>query len=598
MKEDGIIDAGQLEQALVPPVIIPYSSALRDSGYHFVDYLAQQAKQAAAIKLLTEDSYVIRSTIDPELQKSAEAALQEGLASYEARGGRAKFSEAELNLTEKVQKLDQSKSSQESAPSWLRALRSTKMPLYDVHWPAAVVLQGSGSKTGRLQVGLADGRVLPLEAAASARGRLKPLDVVHVQVLETRAGMARAELRIRPQVQGTAVVLENRTGRILAMAGGFSYALSQLNRATQTYRQPGSALKPITYLAALAKGLQPNTIISDSSITLPPIGKASRHASEDSYWSPQNYDGSSGSKLSLRQALENSRNLATAHLLEGGIADRPEASLDKVCELAREVQVYRTCVRYYPFILGAQPVRALDLARFYAGIANEGLLPEPHAIESISLRGQLRYDYGAPRLEKIKSADAAAFYQLKSILQGVVLRGTAARLADLAPYVAGKTGTTDEAIDAWFVGFSNDVTVAVWVGYDNAKGRRTLGSKQTGANVALPIFEPIMRASWKIYPKSVLAPPTSEALLKLVPEDSTTATKRSRFQIVEYLRKDAKGKAVDARYALSVQPRPRGQDAFASGAEDGTQSWGWGEQSGRNSQPAPQYNRQDKHGIF
>jgi len=107
-----------------------------------------------------------------------------------------------------------------------------------------------------------------------------------------------------------------------------------------------------------------------------------------------------------------------------------------------------------------------------------------------------------------------------------------------------------------------------------------------------------MRASWKIYPKSVLAPPTSEALLKLVPEDSTTATKRSRFQIVEYLRKDAKGKAVDARYALSVQPRPRGQDAFASGAEDGTQSWGWGEQSGRNSQPAPQYNRQDKHGIF
>jgi membrane carboxypeptidase/penicillin-binding protein len=475
------------------------------------------------------------------------------------------------------------------------------------------VLPESGSKAGRYQVGLSDGRILPFEAATSLRGRLKPFDVVRVKVSETRTGAARAELRIQPQVQGTAIVLENRTGRILAMAGGFSYASSQLNRATQTYRQPGSALKPVTYLAALANGLQPNTLVSDSPLTLPPIGKASRRA-QDAYWSPQNYDGSSRSTISLRQALEHSRNLATVHLLTGGIADRPEAALDKVCDLAREAQIYRTCVRYYPFILGAQPVRALDLARFYAGIANEGAVPEPHAIESVSLRGQVRYEFGAPRLQKIGSADPAAFYQLKSILQGVVSRGTAARRADLAPYVAGKTGTTDDAIDAWFVGFSNDVTIAVWVGYDNAKGRRTLGDGRTGANVAIPIFEPILRASWNIYPRSVLAPPTSEASMKLVRDDAATSPKRSRFQIVEYLRKDAKGKSIDARYALlskdrseaSARRRSRGHDALALSTGNGTQAWPWfgqerpsGARQGWNGDlGAPQYNMFDQHGVF
>ena len=164
------------------------------------------------------------------------------------------------------------------------------------------------------------------------------------------------------------VVLENKTGRILAMSGGFSYPLSQLNRATQAVRQPGSAIKPLSYLAALGHGLQPNTLISDSSITLPPIGQGRSRAQD--YWSPKNYDGGGGGTLTLRRALENSRNLATAHLLDGGIEDKPEASLDRLCELAQEALIYRECLRYYPFVLGAQPVRPVDLAAFYAAIAN------------------------------------------------------------------------------------------------------------------------------------------------------------------------------------------------------------------------------------
>jgi penicillin-binding protein 1A len=584
MKEDGAIDAAELESALVAPaVVVAYHPHKRDKGFHYVDYVAQQAKRLAGINLLTEESYVIRSTIDPELQRAAETALQDGLAAYERQTGRARFSEAELNIADRVREADA-----RDNPAWLSALRAARPQLYDVHWPIAVVLpQAAGKKqperlqSERLTAGLLDGRVVPLELARSARGRLKAYDVVYVQVTEKTDGGARAELRVRPQVQGAALVLENKTGQILALAGGFSYPLSQLNRVTQAWRQPGSALKPLTYLAALAKGLQPNTLISDAPITLPPIGKAARR-NRDSYWSPQNYDSRSRGSLSLRQALEASRNLPTAHLLAGGIADKPEASLDKVCELAREAQLYRSCSRYYPFILGAQPVRMLDLARFYATVANEGTVPDIHAIASISVNRELRYEHARPAPIRIEAADSAAFYQLKSILQGVVLKGTAARMSHLAPYIAGKTGTTDDEIDAWFVGFSNDVTVAVWVGYDNAREKRDLGSGRTGANVAIPIFEPIIQASWKIYPKSELAPPSAEALEKLVPEGQSKEARnrdtrnkdnrQRRTRIVEYIRKDAKGKAIDARYALLGKSsrfdvtarRQRGHEAFAT----------------------------------
>ena len=214
--------------------------------------------------------------------------------------------------------------------------------------------------------------------------------------------------------------------------------------------------------------------MSDEPITLPPIGGG--RAREQDYWTPKNYDGGGGGVLTLRRALENSRNLATVHLLDGGIENTPEASLDRICELALEAQIYRECVRYYPFVLGAQPVRPIDLAAFYAAIANEGVRPAPYVIEFD--RAQ-RPDRLSPRSESavtIGSVDRAAFYQLKTMLQGVLARGTARSIAGLAPYVAGKTGTSDDENDAWFVGFTNDVTVAVWVGYDNADGkRRTLG---------------------------------------------------------------------------------------------------------------------------
>jgi penicillin-binding protein 1A len=361
------------------------------------------------------------------------------------------------------------------------------------------------------------------------------------------------------------VVLENKTGRILAMAGGFSYPLSQLNRATQAARQPGSAIKPLSYLAALGRGLQPNTLVEDDEITLPPVGGGR----DKDYWTPKNYDGGAGDTLTLRRALENSRNLATVHLLDGGIAEKPEASLNRLCELALEAQIYRECMRYYPFVLGAQPVRPIDLAAFYASIANEGARPVPYVVESIEHDGETVYRH-EPASVPIASVDRAAFYQLKTMMQGVLARGTARSLAHLSPYVAGKTGTSDDENDAWFVGFTNDVTVAVWLGYDNADGkRRTLGGGATGGGIAVPIFEPVMRAVWaNVAPKAALAPASADAkrALSCTAVDPDSGDARQRGGITECFRIDPKGRIIDtqnkliSRASASARHRDRDED--------------------------------------
>jgi membrane carboxypeptidase/penicillin-binding protein len=515
LQEDGAMAAAEPGRGLPPlPAMTAYERPRREIGYHFVDQVAREAKALAGIEAITANSYTVRSTIHPQLQRTVESALQEGLYRYERSAGRLQFRAAEANLAKAVQRIETQQKPGERRPAWQQALAAARLPLYDVHWPPAIVIQRPGGKKGDAwRVGLADGRVLPLAIDnAAAQRRLVLHDVVLVRVVESKGkGGMRAELRVRPVVQGAAVVLENKTGRVLAMSGGFSYPLSQLNRVTQSVRQPGSSIKPLSYLAALGKGLQPNTLISDDMITLAPIGTG--RAREQDYWTPKNYAGGGGGVLTLRRALENSRNLATVHLLEGGIEHSPEASLDRLCKLALEAQIYRECLRYYPFVLGAQPVRPIDLAAFYAAIANEGLRPNPHTVESIERNGIVVYRHDPKSAVTISSVDRAAFYQLKTIMQGVLARGTARVIGGLSPYVAGKTGTSDQENDAWFVGFSNDVTVAVWVGYDNAGGkRRTLGGGATGGAVAVPIFDTIMQATFaQVAARAALAPPSPEA---------------------------------------------------------------------------------------
>ena len=404
-----------------------------------------------------------------------------------------------------------------------------RLPLYDVHWTPAVVVEKRNypGRAIRSASACATAARLPLSTYGSrtrsgsrsmtwsTSKSLKRSDSPRRQA--TQQAAPASSFACGRRVQGTAVVLENRTGRVLAMAGGFSYPLSQLNRVTQARRQPGSSFKPMTYLAALNSGLQPNTLVDDAPITYPPIGGTNRYTRDTDYWSPHNYDGGSSGTMTIRRALEMSKNLATARLLDGGIASEPSQSLDEICRLAIEARVYPKCERYYPFVLGAQPVRPIDLAGFYAAIANEGKRPTPHVIESITQDGREIYkaDEG---LRRLAAVDPAAVFQLRTFLQGVVARGTAARMSSLSTFIGGKTGTSDEFNDAWFAGFSNDVT-------DRGLGRLRQRQGQAHARQRpgrlarsrSPIFEPIMKAVWaSIAPQTPLPRPSPEAARHLI----------------------------------------------------------------------------------
>jgi len=611
MQEDGAISAAQKDEAMAsPPKLVAYQHPRRDTGFHFVDFLGREAK-ADGVASLTARSYTVHSTIDAQLQRDTEAALQEGLARYELSTGRMQFRGPEANIGDAVRKLEGD--NRAATPAWQQALQAARLPLYDVHWTPAVVLTKGGGKKGdeAIRVGLPDGRILPLAVWSGAiRRGLGIYDVVYVHVAESKGGETKsrskpriggtqsgaaalqsggqaggqAQLRVRPTVQGAALVLENKTGRILAMAGSFSYPLSQLNRVAQSQRQPGSAMKPLTYLTALQHGLQPNTLVPNEPITLPPIGSGADgrdvisrdyggYARPQDFWSPRNADYNEGGLFTMRRGLESSINVVTAHLLDGGISDSPEKSLDAVCATAVAAKIYSECVRYYPFVLGAQPVRMIDLAAFYAAVANEGALPQPHGIDSIEENGHTVYEYPKTPLPWIGAADRASFYQLKTMLQGVVARGTARAIGGLSPYIAGKTGTTEDAVDGWFIGFTNDVTVAVWVGYDNADHkRRSLGANATGARVALPIFEPIIQAIWAehVAPKTLLSGPSPEAgkLLVDVPIDYVTGNRVAGGGFIEHFRRDAAGQIEDTQYQLASR------DGYYYGGDQ----WGYSDQ--------------------
>jgi membrane carboxypeptidase/penicillin-binding protein len=577
MQEDKVAGAEAVNPGVTAvPRIEPYQKPRRTAGFHFIDHLLREAKTLVGMQSLTSESFTVRSTINSKLQRATEEALQDGLSRYELASNRLEYGGPELNLGEGIARVTNEESTRAmrrgrvERPMWQSALQNAKLPLYDVHWPTAVILDKRPGAP--IRVGLRDGRIVPLKVPERVSPeKLKVNDVIYVNVIEgKKQSDARAELRVRPKVQGAALVLENKTGRILAMAGSFSYPLSQLNRTSQALRQPGSSIKPVTYLAALHRGLQPNTLVLDQPVTLPPIPGVSTH-----YWTPKNYDGSSWGSITLRRALENSKNLVTTRLLDGGIDKDPTKSLEQICDLAVQAKIYPECMKNYPFILGAQALRMIDLAGFYASIVNEGQRVSPYAIDAIEKNGHAIYRHQSGTPIWLADGDRAAFYQLRTLLEGVVARGTAASMRHLAGFVGGKTGTTDNENDAWFVGFTSDVTVAVWVGYDNARAQRTLGRGSTGGHVAVPIVEPIIQATWNVVgPKTPLPPPSAEAAkrLRAIPIDYNSGQKLASARsgaFTEYFKLDAHKALRDTQYLLtSRHAAVRGEPPRAQAAPD------------------------------
>lgn len=506
MLEDGAITQAEAEEAIAQPLVTDSGEATATvSGDYFAETVRREIQDVYGNDALYEGGLSVRTSMVPRLQAIADRSLREGLIAYDRdHGWRGPVA------------------TMENFDDWPRQLAEIEEPPGIGIWEMAVVLEVTPEQA---MIGLKDRSrgVIPFSEMEWARPwrenqRVGPApdsvedvlalgDVVLVEPLSsatTEITVVNAEgetpprqysLRQIPNVEGALVAMDPHTGRVLAMTGGFSYEESEFNRATQAIRQPGSSFKPFVYMTALEEGYTPSTIVLDSPLAI-------YQGPGLELWRPTNYEeGSFLGPVPLRQGIEKSRNLMTVRLLQ-------EIGLEPVRDLAQRFNVYDDMPLYYSMALGAGETTVARMTAAYGMIVNGGKKIVPTFIDRIQDRTGAtiyRHDDRAcdvcngvewssqevPVLPDDRPAvvDPVVAYQMVSMLEGVVQRGTGARLRALGIPLAGKTGTTNESFDTWFVGFTPDLVVGVYVGFDQP---RTLGPRATGSRVALPIFGAFM----------------------------------------------------------------------------------------------------------
>ena len=347
-------------------------------------------------------------------------------------------------------------------------------------------------------------------------------DVVYVEKSDGEDdGPNTYKLRQVPKVSGAIVVMDPYTGRVLALAGGFSYAQSEFNRATQAYRQPGSSFKPFVYSAALDNGYTPSSVVMDAPLEI-------NQGPGLPLWRPQNYGGKFYGPSTLRLGIEKSRNVMTVRLAK-------DMGMPLVAEYARRFGIYDNMQPVLSMSLGAGETTVMRMTTAYSMIANGGRQVKPTLIDRVQDRfGKTIYKHDERICEGCSTdawvgqdepaiidnrdqvLDPMTAYQITSMMEGVVLRGTARKVGAIGKPVAGKTGTTNDERDAWFVGFSPQLAVGVFVGYDTPK---PMGRGATGGQLAAPIFTEFMTAALKDSPGVPFKVPEG---LELIPIDVRT----------------------------------------------------------------------------
>ncbi|WP_269586329.1 penicillin-binding protein 1A [Roseibium sp. Sym1] len=494
MMADGYISTEDGEEAKQKPIVVkPRETGSRlFAAEYFTEEVRREVADIFGDKRLYEGGLSVRSTLDPEMQKLARKSLMDGLIDFDHKRGSWRGPVDRITL----------------GADWGVDLAKVEA-LSDIpEWQLAVVLE-SGSDQAQVGIqpkNLVSGKLsderqtgaLFLETMKWARvnGRapgsvsdvLAPGDVVYVQESDVAPGTF--ELRQIPKVSGALVAMDPYTGRVLALVGGFSFAQSEFNRATQAYRQPGSSFKPFLYAAALDNGYTPSSVIMDAPLEIsqgPGLGT----------WRPQNYGGKFYGPSTLRTGIELSRNVMTVRLAQ-------DMGMPLVAEYAKRFGIYDNMLPVLSMSLGAGETTVLRLTTAYATIANGGKKVRPTLIDRIQDRyGRTIYKHdsricdgctqdiwegqGEPSLidDREQVLDPMTAYQITSMMEGVVQRGTATRVRAVGRPVAGKTGTTNDEKDAWFMGFTPDLAVGVFVGYDNPK---PMGRGATGGQVAAPIF--------------------------------------------------------------------------------------------------------------
>lgn len=491
MVEDGRITAAQAEAATAGPIETRQRPAAEKvQADFFAEEVRRDVAQRFGDKALYEGGLVVYATLDPHLQAISDRSLHRGLEEYDRRHG---WRGPIARLPAK------------SETPWQQQLAAVAGPQLPEPWRLAAVLRLDARGAA---IGLANGeqgRIL-LDGLSWARpwrsgqtvgpAPQRPSDVLAVNdvVAVEPVGVGIFALRQVPAIDGAIITIDPHTGRVLAMSGGYAFGRSVFNRATQAMRQPGSAFKPIVYLAAMEAGYTPASIILDAPISI-------EQGPGQPAWSPSNYSERFYGPTTLRVGLEQSRNVMTVRLADA-------IGIGKVADAAERLGVYDHMPRLPAYVLGAGETTLMRLTAAYATFVNGGHRITPSLIDRILDRyGGTVYrhddracpDCGAvewaeqpvPVLPDVRPevTDPYSAYQIVSLLEGVVERGTGKKVADVGKPLAGKTGTSNESKDTWFVGFSPDLAVGVFVGFDDSE---SLGGRETGGSVAAPIFRDFM----------------------------------------------------------------------------------------------------------
>ncbi len=540
MLEDHYITAQQAEQARKEPLKITQ----RPAGAHIfaAEYFAEEVRRYLSDnyseKQLYEGGLSVRTTLDPKMQILARKVLVEGFTHFDEQHG----------YRGPVAKID-------IAGDWGLKLAEIKALSDIAPWRLAVVLESSdtaariglqpprepsGAVSKAREIGTIplDGMKWAKPATAPTRGKvpakatpvLEPGSVVYVEPLGKDDQF---RLRQIPEVSGALVAMDPQTGRVLAMVGGFSYEQSQFNRATQALRQPGSSFKPLVYATALDNGYTPSTVVLDAPLEID---------TGTGIWAPENYTKKYYGPSTLRFGIEQSRNVMTVRLAQ-------EVGMPLIGEYAKRFGVYDSLPPYLSFSLGAGETTLLKMVGAYSMFDNGGRKIQPTLIDRIQDRyGHTVYKHDTrecrgcdaekwanqtePALidKRERVLDPMTAYQITSMMEGVVQRGTATVVKEVGKPIAGKTGTTNDEKDAWFIGFSPDLVVGVYLGYDKP---RHLGKGATGGVLAAPIVRDFLKVALSDKPAVPFRVPAGIKLIRIDPKTGMRASPGDQRVILE-----------------------------------------------------------------
>ena len=515
MLEEGYISTEQISAAQQEAVqLSAVKPQISHKASYFVEYVRQYLEEHYGATGLYRGGFRVHTTLDIRLQQAAERALQRGVLTADKRHGYQGTTQRVMLTGDAVT---------DAALITAITLPADSDPTIHVgETLPGVVLKVSPSEV-TVAVKTLRG-VLPREGVAWARTPdlqlefhqrralsppeiFRPGDVIRVRIVQVDPTGKAPQLALEqtPVVQGALLAMETGSGHVLAMVGGYDFGKSQFNRATQALRQPGSAFKPVIFAAAFEAGLTPASIIVDA-----PFVKEGAPGQEA--WKPENYTGKFYGPTTLRTALTHSRNLVTVRLLD-------KIGVPAAIAYARRLGIRSPLAPYLSLGLGASEVTLVELTTAYGVFANEGMYVPPVFITKIvDARGEI-LEERFPEAHRVVSPEIA--YMMTNMLEGVIQNGTGRRVRVLGRPAAGKTGTTNDFRDAWFLGYTPEIVTGVWLGIDD---RTTLGHGEAGGRVASPIWLEFMQEAVRGYPITDFAIPPGVRFVRIVAENGEPAT--------------------------------------------------------------------------